>query len=582
MLSEKELLQICRRYELVCPICETKNSYFRLKRDMARPLETEGDGHPHSYKWGKAGFDSVDPLQFFWGTCMKCFFTGEMGDQEFRQAERQASKFRTALQGDGLRQFLTAMPTGKGIAQSLGLRLNDEDILIQAVAKFHLGIYSQCLRNNFLPGNIARYYLRIAWLYRDQERFYPDSDLGSVDAKFEKLHQRWKSDLPQHADYPELPGLALNEVDALKYSLTFFERNYETLKEAKHQDELRLILLLGEIGFRLFELTADSADFKKAGSFFSGAMQKCMNIINDKSIVGGAVNRAKEMLEVAGERGRDLRGLHKEKRVDLKKKKAQADKRPNDSGKDKTLPQKIKKKAGSQVAKGSTSTGQTMPPANGNDSGQAANGNDSGQATRQLNIMKEELETLKGRLKELESDNKKWRQMAGRDAMTGLPNKVMLFTMSLPKKLPKLRSTGPFSCIGISFDQVAQINKGYGWEVGDHMLKQSVRNLRHFLVEGEDLYRLDGTHFAIVGEMDNNMARRRASDMRRQLSRSSVEAASTQLPLVSSIGVVTVEQIVGQSTLEASKKIFDALLNAVYKAKQKGGNTVEFYHSTKF
>ncbi len=166
--------------------------------------------------------------------------------------------------------------------------------------------------------------------------------------------------------------------------------------------------------------------------------------------------------------------------------------------------------------------------------------------------------------------------------MTGLPNKVMLFTMSLPKKLPKLRSTSPFSCIGISFDQVAQINKGYGWEVGDHMLKQSVRNLRHFLVEGEDLYRLDGTHFAIVGEMDNNMARRRASDMRRQLSRSSVEAASTQLPLVSSIGVVTVEQIVGQSTLEASKKIFDALLNAVYKAKQKGGNTVEFYHSTKF
>ena len=52
MLSEQELLQICSRYELTCPVCETKNNYFRLKRDMARSVETEGDGHPLNYKWG--------------------------------------------------------------------------------------------------------------------------------------------------------------------------------------------------------------------------------------------------------------------------------------------------------------------------------------------------------------------------------------------------------------------------------------------------------------------------------------------------------------------------------------------------
>ena len=107
MLSEQELLQICSRYELTCPVCETKNNYFRLKRDMARGIETEGDGHPLKYKWGKPGFDFIDPLQFFWGVCQKCRFAGDLNDAEFRQADRIIKEYRATLHGDGLRQLLT-------------------------------------------------------------------------------------------------------------------------------------------------------------------------------------------------------------------------------------------------------------------------------------------------------------------------------------------------------------------------------------------------------------------------------------------------------------------------------------------
>ena len=103
----------------------------------------------------------------------------------------------------------------------------------------------------------------------------------------------------------------MSEIEALKTSRTFFERNYETLKEASQEDELRLRLLLAEIGFRLYELTNNDQDYKKAASFFSGTMQKCLSIISDKTIVGGLVNRAREMLEASGERGRELRALHK-------------------------------------------------------------------------------------------------------------------------------------------------------------------------------------------------------------------------------------------------------------------------------
>ena len=114
------------------------------------------------------------------------------------------------------------------------------------------------------------------------------------------------------------------------------------------------------------------------------------------------------------------------------------------------------------------------------------------------------------------------------------------------------------------------------------MLKESVRSLRHFVIEGDELYRLDGSHFAIVGTLDNNIARQRAADMSRKLARASVQVDKTQLPLVSSIGVVTVDRLVSESVNESSNKIYEALLAALYQAREKGGNTFVIHNSTKF
>ncbi len=59
---------------------------------------------------------------------------------------------------------------------------------------------------------------------------------------------RWRKELSEHNEYPAPPGLALDEVQALRFSRSFFQRNYETLKEAKLEEELRLRILLAEIG----------------------------------------------------------------------------------------------------------------------------------------------------------------------------------------------------------------------------------------------------------------------------------------------------------------------------------------------
>ena len=311
MLSEQELQQICRAYEIVCPVCGTSNSYHRLKRDMARPATTEGDGHPTKWKWAKPGFDSVDPKWFFMGSCGKCGFTGELDDADYRTCGKNPDGYKKDFSEEGLQQLLSASSVGKGIAQSLLKRISDDDPFGSTLAKLHLGILCQCLRQRVMPGTIARYYLRIAWLFRDHETYYAEADPGALAEKIGKLRKRWKRELPEHDDYPAQPDLALEEAEALTLCRSFFERNYETLKQAGQEDELRLRLLLAEIGFRLYELTNSESDYKRAASFFSGTMQQCLSIVSDKTIVGGIVNRAREMLETSGERGRELRALHK-------------------------------------------------------------------------------------------------------------------------------------------------------------------------------------------------------------------------------------------------------------------------------
>ena len=576
MLSDQELEQICRVYKIICPVCQSEADFHRLKRDMARAVKTAGDGYPLVYKWQKPGFDSVDPKQFFMAACSKCGFAGELDDANYRQAGKAPDAYRKDFEENWLNQFKDGAAAGRGAAQSLLKRVADSDALLSVIAQVHLGILSQCSRKRVSPGPLARYYLRIAWLFRDQERFYPDSDLEAIGAGLRKCRSRWKEEIPEQSDYPAQPAVVLDEIGALRMARVFFERNYETLKTAGVEDELRLRYLLAEIGFRLYELSDNAEDHKKAASFFSGTMQKCLSILSDKSLVGGLVNRSREMLEIVGERGRELRALHKERGGDA------AD------GAKTTAAAKPKKKAAAGDANGKSAPaakGKSSPPtpAAGKAAGEEEQaGSEKDRRTRQITVLTEEVEQLKGRVEELVVDNKKWRQLIGRDTLTGLPNKITLFRILLPKVMREFSSSGPFSCIAIGLDQLGRVNNDFGWLMGDKMLCASARGLRKFVQEGDDLYRMDGANFVIAGRMDINIARQRAAEMRRALGGSTVRVDETTMPLASSLGVVSVEQKTDSSDSESANAVYAALLQTLYQAKQKGGNTAEVHNVTRF
>ena len=80
-------------------------------------------------------------------------------------------------------------------------------------------------------------------------------------------------------------------------------------------------------------------------------------------------------------------------------------------------------------------------------------------------------------VKELEEDNKQWKEMAGIDAITGLPSKAMLIRLVLPKVLNGLKDNRALFLYGGKSYQFAHINQVHGWKVGDRMLKESARKL---------------------------------------------------------------------------------------------------------
>ena len=581
-LNEKELLQICRKYEFPCPVCEARNTFFRLKPDICRPGDQEGDGHPRAWRWTKPGFDSLDPKQLFWGICQKCRFAGELDDADFRAAEKDPEGFKGQYNSSALDRLVAGSLAGKSAVQALGKIINAKDPFATVIAQFHLGIYSHCLRQRIAPGSLARYYLRLAWIYRDLEAYYTGASLEGVKKQLAAIEDRWNTELPKHKDYPQAPELVKEEVAALRLSRAYFQRNYETLKESGQEGELRLRGLLAEIAFRIYSLTSTEEDYKTALSFFSGVMQQCQSIVNDKSITGGIVNKARGVLDVAKERARELRELHKERGPGTAGEPAPAVAVPS---KPKEAAVVAPAKEPERAAPAPVPKAATAPAAVPDKTPAAVNGGsrlELDQLTRQVNIFKEENTTLRERVKVLEEDNEKWRQVLGKDPLTGLPNRIFLFRISLPKILRTLQESGPLSCIGLALDQVAKINTEQGWQMGDRMLQEAVRALRTLLAEGEELYRLDGVNFAIFGKMGNLQAKQRGVDLRRQLAGAKVQVDKTTMPLTASLGVVTVEKQLGASQVEASTAIFQALIEMLGRAKQKGGNTVEVYPNTRF
>jgi uncharacterized protein (DUF2225 family) len=201
--------------KLECPICGEVNEVETIKVGAYKEEGRDTDFCPKRRTWNNPDYQKYNPLLFFMTACPNCFFTKEFtskykdwkNDTVFRNYKLKTLKEKHLLE----------LKEENGVIRTLGLRLDADRYPFQtAVNKLLLGIYDELFNLQISNLDIGRYYLRIAWLFRENS----DSDksgegqLASHAMRVEDLIHRLAGYYEQLKE--EYSGLSNMTVDFLK------------------------------------------------------------------------------------------------------------------------------------------------------------------------------------------------------------------------------------------------------------------------------------------------------------------------------------------------------------------------------
>lgn len=105
----------------------------------------------------------------------------------------------------------------------------------------------------------------------------------------------------------------------------------------------------------------------------------------------------------------------------------------------------------------------------------------------------------------LEVSEEKYRILAHRDPLTGLPNRV-LFAEMLSRAISHAdRNQGQFALVEIDLDKFTIINESLGHNIGDQLLFEVGKRLLSLLPNNETISHIGGDEFAVIldGQIDN-------------------------------------------------------------------------------
>ncbi|WP_129782197.1 putative bifunctional diguanylate cyclase/phosphodiesterase [Peristeroidobacter soli] len=173
----------------------------------------------------------------------------------------------------------------------------------------------------------------------------------------------------------------------------------------------------------------------------------------------------------------------------------------------------------------------------------------------------------------LEEANARLREQATHDALTGLPNRVLLEDRLRQAIGLADRSGKRFAAMILDLDRFKLINDSLGHHAGDELLREVAKRLQGLLRKSDTLARLGGDEFVIVIE---DVAERSAPQTVAQ----KIIAAINQRFRAYNVDVHTSPSI-GIAIYPDDGRDGAALLAkadiAMYQAKQAGGNRYEFF-----
>lgn len=177
-----------------CPICKSLNEFETIKVGAYVESGRDADFCPTGIKWRYPRYQEYNPLVFFTATCSNCFYSREFNNnfKEWQSDNNFKTNRLKAIKEKHLEQLSRADSTIKQLGSGIDLARRPNE---SAIIKFHLAIFDERLAERHSHLDLGRWYLRIAWIFRDLGRTEnPNvsllkSIMGEIESKYNQLRQ---------------------------------------------------------------------------------------------------------------------------------------------------------------------------------------------------------------------------------------------------------------------------------------------------------------------------------------------------------------------------------------------------------
>ena len=216
-----------------CPICQQPSEQRYLKSKMFQPLEVENDQHVASYQWENPTFAHVRPNFYHLWHCPACHYVDEK--EVFRGQDNCGGKLELLRE-----KTLIATKAPGNLVGRLGQAVRDrsEFVAVETAITTHLlAVFLQELLspNMRQTGKIARFYLRLAWLYREKDALGAPEETPSGFADYaaflDEAAKQW-------------PALPRDEKTAIQTAAAMYEQDLNQRRTDDPKFEINVMNLL--------------------------------------------------------------------------------------------------------------------------------------------------------------------------------------------------------------------------------------------------------------------------------------------------------------------------------------------------
>lgn len=155
--------------KIECPVCKTLNEFESIKVGAYVEGGRDTDFCPLDITWRYSRYQAYNPLVFFAGTCRNCYYTREL-TQSYKEWKND-NQYRTYRLKVVKEKHLDQIANADSWVKQVGTAIDTNRYPNESgILRILLAVYDEMLAEHYSKLDVGRFYLRVAWLFRDLER----------------------------------------------------------------------------------------------------------------------------------------------------------------------------------------------------------------------------------------------------------------------------------------------------------------------------------------------------------------------------------------------------------------------------